>query len=104
MRNSRLNHSDEIVQQESILVWCDAGPSLHPVFRPCQRTGPRQDFDQDAPHQAAKVHRSARRWCVTTTPNTTHKMNSRCNSRIAAANAEYTFPFLTPPSFAVPSS
>ena len=30
---------------------------------------------------------------VTETPNTTHRMNSRCNARIAAANAEYTLPF-----------
>src|SRR5712692_4700285 len=30
---------------------------------------------------------------VTATPNTTHRMNSKCNTRIAAANAEYTLPF-----------
>src|SRR6266849_449608 len=38
-------------------------------------------------------HRNTGRRRVTVTPNTTHRMNSRCNARIAAANAEYTLPF-----------
>ncbi len=38
-------------------------------------------------------HRSTGRPRVTATPNTIHNMNSRCNARIVAANAEYTFPF-----------
>src|SRR5882724_8615707 len=37
-------------------------------------------------------HRNTGRRRVTVTPNTTHRMNSRCNARIAAANAEYTLP------------
>src|SRR6266849_8619751 len=37
-------------------------------------------------------HRNTGRWRVTVTPNTTHRMNSRCNARITAANAEYTLP------------
>ena len=52
-RNVRINQSVEIVQQESTLVWGNAGPSLQPVFRPCQRASPRQEFNSDAPHQAA---------------------------------------------------
>jgi hypothetical protein len=31
---------------------------------------------------------------VTVAPNTTHRMNSKCSAKIAAANAEYTSRFL----------
>src|SRR5882724_11715397 len=38
------------------------------------------------------THRNTGRRRVTVIPNTTQRMNSRCNARITAANAEYTLP------------